>query len=653
LTKPNSDAVILLLLSHYPEGASVRELKTNKLPLYYAMTLSSTEVVVKLIGAFPACAREKTNNNQLPLHTAAEKSLPAEVVQQLLDAYPDGARQLDKAGMIPLHYAVGIEQTRDLWLESAHPYADDMNEYTPIEVAGALSYLITFDEQSSMERDCDFITFYKDGRHTEYWGEQKYTGRNITKLSNNFPGINDRAPLEIPAGRFVVYFHSDNNGTDWGYKIHVAVRRLVETKDMVASRCSVISKLLEAYPAGASVKMRGGLLPFIVALDAEEPVSILEVLLAAYPSAARERNKAGHIALHDALERKYPTKLIYQCLSQVMPITLEGVPEPLSAHDHWWIHVLSSTADQYVDAVDMVLNDYVQHVQMLADCADQNGRKAVDIATLEYKKCILSHIYFFGRYELKPGPSEHQSATCIVRLATDHHDPLKGMVALKFMHNKDQFDRELNIRKTYDLAGEFVLGALHSHDGDLDPKYRIEAERKGYKEYPYCLVLPSADRNLSSMLVHERIAGREWDTIRSICMQIAKALGHMHSKGLIHGDVKPLNIMRMGTRFLMIDLDATVSFKNGNYMGAKYSSAYLPPEMLYIDPADPTAAPLIKTYETDPDTGMPIDAERKFELLKAHVSQDMWSFGMTFFHMCAGVPFFRANDEGSSASTLV
>jgi ankyrin repeat protein len=334
LTKPNSDAVILLLLSHYPEGASVRELKTNKLPLYYAMTLSSTEVVVKLIGAFPACAREKTNNNQLPLHTAAEKSLPAEVVQQLLDAYPDGARQLDKAGMIPLHYAVGIEQTRDLWLESAHPYADDMNEYTPIEVAGALSYLITFDEQSSMERDCDFITFYKDGRHTEYWGEQKYTGRNITKLSNNFPGINDRAPLEIPAGRFVVYFHSDNNGTDWGYKIHVAVRRLVETKDMVASRCSVISKLLEAYPAGASVKMRGGLLPFIVALDAEEPVSILEVLLAAYPSAARERNKAGHIALHDALERKYPTKLIYQCLSQVMPITLEGVPEPLSAHDH-------------------------------------------------------------------------------------------------------------------------------------------------------------------------------------------------------------------------------------------------------------------------------------------------------------------------------
>jgi serine/threonine protein kinase len=610
------------------------------------MKASSTEVVVKLIETFPACASERGDSNQLPLHAAVDKSLPAEVVQQLLDAYPDGAKQLDKAGMIPLHYAVGVKQTRELWLESVHPYADGKDEYTPIEVAGALSYLITFDEQSSMEENCDFITFYKDGSHTEYWGEQKYTGSNTSELRNNFPGINDRPPLEIPAGRFVVYFHSDESGTDWGYKIHVAVRRLVETEDMVARRCSVISKLLEAYPSGASARMRGGQLPFIVALDAEEPTSILEVLFTAHPPAGREKNKAGYVALHYALERKYPTSLVYQCLSQVMPITLEGAPEASDVHDYWWTHVLSSTADQYVDAVDDLLNDYVQHIQMLADCTDRDGRKAVDIATLEYKKCILSHIYFFGRYELKSGPSEHQSATCIVRLATDHNDPLKGMVALKFMHNKDQFDRELNIRKTYDLAGEFVLGALHSHDGDADPKYRLEAERKGYKEYPYCLVLPSADRNLSSMLIHERIAGREWDTIRSICMQIAKALGHMHSKGLIHGDVKPLNIMRMGTRFLMIDLDATVSCKNGDCMGAKYSSAYLPPEMLYIDPADPTAAPLIKTYETDPDTGMPIDTERKFELLKAHVSQDMWSFGMTFFHMCAGVPFFRTNDEG-------
>jgi serine/threonine protein kinase len=155
------------------------------------------------------------------------------------------------------------------------------------------------------------------------------------------------------------------------------------------------------------------------------------------------------------------------------------------------------------------------------------------------------------------------------------------------------------------------------------------------------------------MLIHERIAGREWDMIRSICSQIARALGHMHAKGLIHGDVKPLNIMRKGSQFILIDLDATVSFKNGDFMGAKYSSAYLPPEMIYIDPIDPTASPQIKTYPTDPVTGMPIEDEnRPYELLKAHISQDMWAFGMTFFHMCAGVPFFRANDEGKRIEKL-
>jgi serine/threonine protein kinase len=54
-------------------------------------------------------------------------------------------------------------------------------------------------------------------------------------------------------------------------------------------------------------------------------------------------------------------------------------------------------------------------------------------------------------------------------------------------------------------------------------------------------------------------------------MQIAEALREMHRAGVIHGDVKPLNIMRVGDRMKLIDLDASVRLAE-EYSGAKYSS---------------------------------------------------------------------------------
>ena len=49
----------------------------------------------------------------------------------------------------------------------------------------------------------------------------------------------------------------------------------------------------------------------------------------------------------------------------------------------------------------------------------------------------------------------------------------------------------------------------------------------------------------------------------------------------ILGDIKPLNIMRMGNQILLIDFDASAII-GGEYAGTKYSSAYLPPEMFYV-----------------------------------------------------------------------
>eukprot|EP01041_Mallomonas_annulata_P011150 gene11150-biopygen5413 len=41
---------------------------------------------------------------------------------------------------------------------------------------------------------------------------------------------------------------------------------------------------------------------------------------------------------------------------------------------------------------------------------------------------------------------------------------------------------------------------------------------------------------------YELKEGRDWPQLRVITQQIVEAAGHMHSKGLIHEDIKPLNI---------------------------------------------------------------------------------------------------------------
>eukprot|EP01041_Mallomonas_annulata_P014422 gene14422-biopygen7352 len=194
---------------------------------------------------------------------------------------------------------------------------------------------------------------------------------------------------------------------------------------------------------------------------------------------------------------------------------------------------------------------------------DATGRRAIDVATPLYKKAMEDRYRFLRRYEFKEGPAEHTSATCIVRLAKDFDNDGKW-VALKFMQHKDQFQRELVSRKNGDFSD--VISIVSSYDGDETQQFRMETEKKIGKDYKYCVVMNAAERNSGTVLAHEHIAGRDWLQIRSITQQLTMALVHMHSKGFIHGDVKPLNIMRINGHFKLIDLDATVSIVKEEYV---------------------------------------------------------------------------------------
>ena len=82
----------------------------------------------------------------------------------------------------------------------------------------------------------------------------------------------------------------------------------------------------------------------------------------------------------------------------------------------------------------------------------------------------------------------------------------------------------------------------------------------------------------------------------------------------------------------MIDFDASVSYHAKQYVGAKYSSAYCPPEMLARVSTDSDSTICVRTFVTD-SSGAPFLGDLPYSLLLAHPSYDMWSLGVTLYQV--------------------
>ncbi|HMQ30076.1 MAG TPA: protein kinase [Chloroflexaceae bacterium] len=81
----------------------------------------------------------------------------------------------------------------------------------------------------------------------------------------------------------------------------------------------------------------------------------------------------------------------------------------------------------------------------------------------------------------------------------------------------------------------------------------------------------------------------------AVAGQVARALAHLHGRGVVHHDVRPANvIVGPGPRAVLIDLGAAVA-AGGPLRGGVYGApAWLPPERLGPRPAP--ASPLVDIY---------------------------------------------------------
>ena len=160
------------------------------------------------------------------------------------------------------------------------------------------------------------------------------------------------------------------------------------------------------------------------------------------------------------------------------------------------------------------------------------------IASPLCQRHIKESLYFYRRYEIAAmDVPHHKSATCTLHIAIDRGNN-DQRVALKFMAVKvwlalaiheatnskcciccvsqDQYLIEQDIRKIGNFHADYVIGIIRCHDGETEPAFQQEVERRGLQNYPYCIVMPAADRNLQSIISAERIAGRDWAQIKMV-----------------------------------------------------------------------------------------------------------------------------------------
>jgi hypothetical protein len=376
-------------------------------------------------------------------------------------------------------------------------------------------------------------------------------------------------------------------------------------------------------------------LPIHRALSALQ-VSEVQVLeaIAKYPYTANLESKGGDLAIELALKREVSSMIMYELCRLCLPYDSEtGDAIPIEIHQYAWIKLIQK--DSNLEAVDIILDSYPAIVRQLSESQDSSGRTALNLASPKCAQAIRESLYLMKRYEfVNFDDPEHISATCRLHIARDRKgDDLK--VALKFMTDYNQFIREIEIRNKMNLSSEFVINILAVYNAQEESAtgqlYKREIFNRNLINYPYLIVMPAGTKTLHTVIASEHIAGKEWHKVREIAIELATALDHLHTNGVIHGDIKPLNIMRVGNTIKLIDLDAAAVINEG-YSCAKYSSAYIPPEMVHR--MDDVC--VVKTYKIDPITKQINFNQLPYALVKAEVSHDSWSYGVVLFELFTG-----------------
>jgi ankyrin repeat protein/serine/threonine protein kinase len=773
-----SAQVTQMMVDQWPEGAKKRDTHGHN-PLQYCMKNNlSADIVLLLVNSCPGGVQKKNNYNQNALHLGMSNNASADTIRLILETEPDAAKNEDTSKRTPLHLGMAnsasmetIKMLMDIWPEAAE--IRDDHDQTPLHLgmsnnASPDSIKMVIDAYPDAVKAKD-----KSEKTPLYLGLANNASAEVVKmLVDIWPGAVleedkfKRTPLHLAImnGASIDVIETILNKWPGAAKIEDCNARTPLHWEMADGASPMVVKmLLDVLPDAANKKDNSQETPISLGIAKDVSVDVIQMLLDACPSAILTRTKGEESMLHGAIasgQYKYVKPLVLAD----MPIDRDGVLR--FRHGYSWTWLLSyRSADNCVNEIlqEVVLDiieqdpDYRRHTKLLADAKDVRGNAAFNIGFGEVKLAFRQRTCFMGRYNLRPPPFLHKSASSIAIAADDfgavdeytnifsrfcsqsgetatlneeqfkkllkeacieEADPIPALdqsyrfskddfvrvcceqlhgspenesrpVVIKFIREEARFRKVVNTRQRYDLDSKYVVSILNTHQkftpddsrneflkgGVVHPSWR--ALKQDFEGFDHCIVMPKGDCDLRSLYFQ----GLDIATIRNYTKQIAEALQHLHQNHIIHGDVRLRNIVRVGGRMQLLDLDASaflVECQNPpegmtKYAGAKFSSGILPPEMFtrineggtflkkwkeHFGVRDvsntaqeelwnrirPRNGIVMKTFNPSKLQQMEVQFGPKY-LEIANERLDIWSFGIMLFTLLANQDFFNVDRD--------